>query len=74
MIRILPDAESKAPEVLGTPHYVRGYATAADRERAIKQLARRGLNHFVCYRDAQSEFALMAGACTWAGSRPYVCR
>jgi len=72
MIMIVKDFKSKAPEVLGTQTGTRGYRTAADRERSIKMLARRGLNYFVCYRDVQSEFALHYGVAFWAGSTPYV--
>ena len=39
----------------------RGYRTAADRERAISQLRRRGFDHFVRYRDTQSAHALCFG-------------
>lgn len=39
----------------------RGYARAADRERAIKQLRRRGFDHFVRYRDTAATFALCYG-------------
>lgn len=53
---------------------IRGYASSADRERAIKQLFRKGYNHFVCFRDVQSEFALQYGLALWAGNYPYVCR
>lgn len=45
----------------------RGYASAADRKRAIKQLIRKGWNHFVCYRDVQSQFALEFGKAAWVG-------
>jgi len=39
----------------------RGYSTAADRERAIKQMQRRGFDHFVRYRDTQAAYALCYG-------------
>jgi hypothetical protein len=39
----------------------RGYATAADRERAIRQLRRRGFDHFVRYQDTAARFALCYG-------------
>lgn len=39
----------------------RGYATAADRERAVKQLKARGYDHFVRYRDTAAKFALCYG-------------
>jgi len=53
---------------------IRGYASRADRERAIKQLFRKGWNHFVCFRDVQSEFALQYGLALWAGNSPYILR
>lgn len=49
MITILPNRNG---------HVVRGYATSADRERAIKQLRRRGATHFTRFNDVQSRFAL----------------
>jgi hypothetical protein len=39
----------------------RGYNSYADRERAIKQLQKRGFDHFVRYKDTASEFALCYG-------------
>mgnify|MGYP001615463564 FL=1 len=74
MVKIIDDAPSQARAVLGTPTGTRGYRTPADRNRAIAMLVRRGLNHFVCYRDVQSEFALQFCVAAWAGSHPYICR
>lgn len=71
MTRILPDGISK---ITGRLFSHRGYQTDADRERAIKQLQRRGFNHFVCYRDVASDYALAATWSEWAVGRPYVCR
>lgn len=39
----------------------RGYNSPADRKRAIRMLQRRGWNHFTCYRDVQSRYALQYG-------------
>lgn len=39
----------------------RGYATIADRDRAIAQLRRRGYDHFVRYRDTHAPVALCFG-------------
>ncbi len=46
----------------------RGYGTAADRNRAIKALVKRGFNYFVCYRDTQAEFALLIGNADWVSA------
>ena len=70
MIQIVEDRESLS--VPKTRCGTRGYRSVADRERAIRQLARTGLNHFVCYRDVRAEFSLAYGVATWAGSTPYV--
>ena len=57
--------------------YCRGYKTAADRKRAITMLTGmpyshpgfaddgKPINYFTCYRDVQSEFALMYGHAEW---------
>ena len=75
MTHVVKDFRSEAPEVLGTQTGVRGYASAADRERAIKMLARRGVNHFVCFKDVQAAFALSYGVAAWVGSGcPYIYR
>lgn len=75
MVTIIADRASLDRQVLGTKHGVRGYKTAADRERAIKVMSRRGIaNHFVCYRDVRSEFALQFGSAAWVTGAPYVCR
>lgn len=44
---------------------VLGFATSDDRREAIKELAGLGWNHFVCFRDVQSESALMYGHANW---------
>jgi len=57
MFRIIPDTIGKKD---GTAHYVRGYATDADRKRAISALRNHGFGYFVPYGDTQAEFALYA--------------
>jgi len=52
----------------------RGYETPADRNRAIKQLVRRGFDYFVCYKDTAADYALQYGVKTWEPGRVYVCR
>lgn len=42
----------------------RGYASRADRARAIAQLKRRGYDHFVEYRDTHAPVALCFGRTT----------
>ena len=71
MWRILDGGISQST---GRRYEWRGYATAADRDRAIRALTRLGFNHFVCYRDVQAEYALSAGWCDWAIGHPYICR
>lgn len=44
---------------------IRGYATYADRKKAVHQLARRGYNYFVPYKDTNAEFALQYGVANW---------
>ena len=44
---------------------VRGYNNSSDRNRAIKMLAKRGWNHFICYKDVCSDIALMFGKADW---------
>jgi hypothetical protein len=39
----------------------RGYLTSADRKRAIRQLKRRGFDHFVEYQDTAARYALCYG-------------
>lgn len=54
---------------------IRGYKSSADRKRAIKMMIRSGrFNHFVCFRDVKSEFALQFGFAEWARERncPYI--
>ena len=43
----------------------RGYATAADRNRAIAQLRKQGNNYFVKYADIQSRYALCFSWAAW---------
>jgi hypothetical protein len=53
----------------------RGYDSAKARAQAIKQFRKSGLNHFVCYRDVQSDFALVFGWCDWvAPGSAYIAR
>jgi hypothetical protein len=47
---------------------VRGYTSAGARKAAIAQLAKRGFNYFVCYRDVQAEFALTYSVADWVGA------
>ncbi len=71
MKRILPDSTHF---VTRRPHYVRGYNSRRARNIAITQLTRRGFNYFVCYKDTQSEYALMASWAEWVGRVPYINR
>jgi hypothetical protein len=50
---------------------VRGYSSERARRVAIRQLMKQGFNHFVGFRDVQSEFALAYGKAEWASDRPY---
>jgi len=50
----------------------RGYSRSSHRKSAIKMLAKRGWNYFVCFRDVQSEFALQMGHADWVESGYYV--
>ena len=43
----------------------RGYKSFVDRKRAVTQLAKRGFNHFVYYKDTQAEFALCYGKASY---------
>ena len=43
----------------------RGYATAADRNRAIAQLRKHGANYFVKYVDVKSRYALSFSWAHW---------
>ena len=43
----------------------RGYTSPANRKRAIAGLRKKGWNHFVCYKDTKSEFALQFGKAAW---------
>lgn len=42
------------------PSLYRGYFLSKSRKNAIKDLTKKGYNHFVCYKDVQAEFALTA--------------
>ncbi len=53
------------PKIHVVKNGVRGYNSAANRKRAIKNLVRFGYNYFVCYRDTQSEFALTFSIANW---------
>lgn len=45
---------------------VRGYNSPADRKRAIKAIFKTGkANHFTCFMDVQSRYALQYGASNW---------
>lgn len=47
---------------------VRGYHRACDREKAIIQLARRGFNYFVRFKEVNpASFALQYGWAEWVG-------
>lgn len=47
--------------------YTRGYNSSADRNRAIAMFRKLGYHYFTCYKDTQSDFALMfqVGTGTW---------
>lgn len=49
---------------------VLGFDTAADREAHMRVLAEDGWNHFVWFRDTQSDFALMYGFARWCSAHP----
>lgn len=54
---------------------IRGYASDGDRNRAIAMLRKCGFNHFVCFRDVRSAFALTIGYAQWVRSGDvYICR
>jgi hypothetical protein len=44
---------------------VRGYQSCGDRKRAIAMLRRLGYNHFVCFKDVNSDYALMYNKASW---------
>ena len=44
---------------------IRGYDSPGDRKRAIAALRNHGFNYFVCYRDTQSENALLWAKADW---------
>lgn len=44
---------------------VRGYTSHGNRKRAITMLRKHGFNYFVCFRDVNSEFALMYSTAEW---------
>lgn len=50
---------------------VRGYKTARDRKCAIQMLRKQGFNHFVCYKDVKSNYALMYGKADWCKGNSY---
>jgi len=56
MIKILEDRPCRDRPDVNSGY--RGYATAADRNRAIAQLRKQGNNYFVKYIDVQSRYAL----------------
>jgi len=59
MIKILEDRPCRDRPDVNSGY--RGYATAADRNRAIAQLRKQGNNYFVKYVDVQSRYALSFG-------------
>jgi hypothetical protein len=53
-----------------SPFSTRVYRTVADRNRALKQLAKRSFNYFICYRSANPDGpALSCGFANWVGPR-----
>lgn len=57
----------------------RGYASAANRQRAISALRKHGKNYFVLYRDTAAEHALQFMHADWVDhdmgkGAAYICR
>ena len=52
----------------------RGYASPADRQRAVTELVKRGFDHFIFYKDTQSDFALSYGVKVWGKGSVYIDR
>ena len=52
----------------------RAYRTSADRQRAIRQLIRRGYRYFVCYLDVRGPALQAAPPPAWLGDRVYIDR
>ena len=50
----------------------RGYDSSKNRKLAIKGLRGQGFNYFVCYRDLNSEFALLYSTADWVDQGCYV--
>lgn len=63
MIKILEDRPAQDRPTV--KHGYRGYATDADRNRAIAQLRKQGNNFFVKYVDVQSRYALVYSWAAW---------